>query len=88
MSASRLWATGPGTCRNVFGGIGDLGANVGTSVGSRLAGNSPTHLLALHVKVLLGAVDPGAGRDRFACAAEGRGWTIVSFSSSSWYPSC
>ena len=44
-----------GHLSNVFGGIGDLGLNVSTSVGSRLAGNSPTHLLALHAKVLLGA---------------------------------
>ncbi len=45
-----------GHLSSVFGGVGDLGFNVSTSVSSRLAGTSPLHLLALHAKVGLGAV--------------------------------
>jgi hypothetical protein len=45
-----------GHLSDVFGGIGDLGFNVSTSVSGRLAGTSSTHLLALHAKVALGAV--------------------------------
>lgn len=39
-----------GHISNVFGGIGDLGLNVSSSVGSRLQGSTATHLVALHAK--------------------------------------
>ena len=45
-----------GHLSNVFGGVGDLGLNVSSSVNSRLSGTSPLHLLALHAKEGLGAV--------------------------------
>jgi O-antigen/teichoic acid export membrane protein len=48
-----------GHTSTVFGGIGQLGSNVTTSVGGRLAGASPTHLLALHARVGLAAVIVG-----------------------------
>jgi uncharacterized membrane protein YhaH (DUF805 family) len=48
-----------GHLSNVFGALGDLGSNVTTSVGGRLAGSSPTHLLALHARVGLAAVIVG-----------------------------
>jgi hypothetical protein len=41
-----------GHLSNVFGGIGDLGLNVSSSVGSRLHGSTPTHLIALHAKAV------------------------------------
>ncbi|HTZ07620.1 MAG TPA: hypothetical protein VMB72_01030 [Acidimicrobiales bacterium] len=39
----------------VFGTIGHLGSNVGTSVNGRLAGNTALHLVALHAKEVLAA---------------------------------
>ena len=48
-----------GHTSTVFGGIGQLGSNVTTSVGGRLAGASPTHLLALHARVGVAAVIVG-----------------------------
>ena len=40
-----------GHLSNVFGGVGDLGLNVTSSVGSRLQGSTPTHVVALHAEV-------------------------------------
>jgi hypothetical protein len=40
-----------GHMSNIFGGVGDLGSNLTTSVGGRLAGSTATHLLALHARV-------------------------------------
>jgi hypothetical protein len=48
-----------GHLSNVLGGIGHLGLNVTTSVGGRLTGSSPTHLLALHARVLVALVIVG-----------------------------
>jgi O-antigen/teichoic acid export membrane protein len=48
-----------GHTSSVFGGVGDLGSNLTTSVGGRLAGASPIHLLALHARVGLAAVIVG-----------------------------
>lgn len=43
----------------IFGGVGDLGANVSESVGGRLVGSSATHLLALHTRIALAGVIVG-----------------------------
>jgi len=40
-----------GHLSTVFGALGDLFSNVTSSVGGRLTGSSPTHLLALHARV-------------------------------------
>jgi O-antigen/teichoic acid export membrane protein len=48
-----------GHTSSVFGGLGQLGSNVTNSVGGRLAGASPTHLLALHARVGVAAVVVG-----------------------------
>ena len=48
-----------GHLSNVFGGVGDLGLNVTTSVGSRLLGSTPTHLVALHAKEVFAALIVG-----------------------------
>jgi hypothetical protein len=40
-----------GHLANIFGGVGNLGANVTSSVGGRLAGSSADHLLTLHARV-------------------------------------
>ena len=48
-----------GHMSNIFGGIGDLGSNLTTSVGGRLTGSSPAHLLALHARVGVAAVIVG-----------------------------
>ena len=45
-----------GHLSNVFSGLGSLGFNVSTSVGGRLQGSTPTHLLALHAKVIVAAI--------------------------------
>jgi hypothetical protein len=45
-----------GHLSTIFGGIGALGANLSTSVGGRLTGSSPTHLLALHARILVPGV--------------------------------
>jgi hypothetical protein len=45
-----------GHLANVFGGIGALGTNVSSSLGDRLAGASPSHLLALRGRVVVAAV--------------------------------
>jgi hypothetical protein len=45
-----------GHMSNIFGGIGNLGSNLTSSVGGRLTGSSPTHLLALHARVGVAAV--------------------------------
>ncbi len=45
-----------GHLSNVFGGFGSLGANVSTSVGGRLTGSTPSHLIALHAKLVFAAV--------------------------------
>ncbi len=41
---------------DIFGGLGALGSNLTSSVGSRLAGSTPTHVLALHGREALAAV--------------------------------
>ena len=48
-----------GHLSNVFGGIGDLGLNVSSSVGSRLHGSTPTHVVALHAKEVFAALIVG-----------------------------
>jgi hypothetical protein len=48
-----------GHLSNVFSGIGHLGQNVTTGVNGRLEGSTPTHLLALHAKVVVAAVVVG-----------------------------
>ena len=48
-----------GHLSNVFGGIGDLGLNVSSSVGSRLQGSTPTHVVALHAKEVFAALIVG-----------------------------
>jgi len=45
-----------GHLSGLVGGLGSLGLNVTSSVGGRLAGSTPTHLLALHARVGLAAV--------------------------------
>jgi O-antigen/teichoic acid export membrane protein len=45
-----------GNLSNIFGGVGDLGSNLTTSIGGRLTGSTPTHLLALHARIELAAV--------------------------------
>ncbi len=46
-----------GHLASIFGGVGNLGANVTSSVGERLAGSSATHLLTLHTRVgMTGAI--------------------------------
>lgn len=45
-----------GHLSGLIGGIGDLGVNMTSSVGGRLTGSSPTHLLALRARVVLAAV--------------------------------
>ncbi len=45
-----------GHISTIFGGLGDLGANLTTSVGGRLAGNTPMHALALHARIAAAAV--------------------------------
>ena len=55
-----------GHLSNVFGGLGDLGFNVSTSVSGRLQGSTATHLLALHAKVERGRHRRRAGRARAA----------------------
>jgi hypothetical protein len=51
-----------GHIRSIFGGFGDLGFNVTSSVGGRLTGSTPTHLLALHARVgVAGAIIVLAG---------------------------
>ena len=46
-----------GHLSTIFGGIGNLGANVTSSVGGRLAGSNATHLLTLHARVgMTGAI--------------------------------
>ncbi len=40
-----------GHISNVFSGVGHLGLNLSTGVSGRLAGSTPTHLLALHARV-------------------------------------
>jgi O-antigen/teichoic acid export membrane protein len=48
-----------GHISNIFGAIGDLGANVSESVGGRLTGSSATHLLALHARIALAGIIVG-----------------------------
>jgi hypothetical protein len=48
-----------GHISTIFGPIGDLGSNLTTSVGGRLTGSSPTHLLALHARLGVAAVVVG-----------------------------
>ena len=48
-----------GHMSNVFGGLGNLGSNVTSSVGGRITGSSPTHVLALHARVGVAAVFVG-----------------------------
>ena len=45
-----------GHLSNVFSGIGHLGLNVSSGVNGRLQGSTPTHLIALHAKVVVAAV--------------------------------
>ncbi|MGO9160243.1 MAG: hypothetical protein ACLP7J_05930 [Streptosporangiaceae bacterium] len=45
-----------GHMANIFGGLGNVGANLTTSVGGRLTGSTPTHLLALHARVGVAAI--------------------------------
>jgi hypothetical protein len=45
-----------GHLSDLVGGLGALGLNVTSSVGERLTGSTPTHLLALHVRVALTVV--------------------------------
>jgi hypothetical protein len=40
-----------GHLSNIFGGVGNLGGNLTSSVGGRLAGSTATHLLTLHARV-------------------------------------
>jgi len=40
-----------GHLSNIFGGVGNLGGNLTSSVGGRLAGSTQTHLLTLHARV-------------------------------------
>jgi hypothetical protein len=58
-----------GHLSTIFGGLGDLGVNVTSSVGGRLTGSTPTHLLALHARegvtaVIVGLAAAGALRRR------------------------
>jgi O-antigen/teichoic acid export membrane protein len=45
-----------GHLSNIFGGLANLGINLSSSVGGRLAGSTPTHLLTLHTREGLAAV--------------------------------
>ncbi len=56
---------------NIFGGVGNLGGNLTSSVGGRLAGSTATHLLTLHARVamagaIVGLAVLGLLRRRFA----------------------
>jgi hypothetical protein len=48
-----------GHMSNIFGAVGDLASNLTSSVGGRITGSSPTHVLALHARVGLAAVIVG-----------------------------
>lgn len=45
-----------GHLSGLFGGLGDLASNASSSVGARLSGSTPTHLLALRARVVLAVV--------------------------------
>jgi hypothetical protein len=44
---------------NIFGGVGNLGGNLTSSVGGRLAGSTATHLLTLHARVAMAGAIAG-----------------------------
>jgi hypothetical protein len=48
-----------GHLSDIFGGLGDLGVNVTSSVGTRLTGSTSTHLLALRAREVLAAAIVG-----------------------------
>jgi hypothetical protein len=48
-----------GHLSNLFGGLGNLGVNLTTSVGGRLAGSTPTHLVALRAREAVAAAIVG-----------------------------
>ena len=48
-----------GHLSNIFGGVGNLGGNLTSSVGGRLAGSTATHLLTLHARVGVAGVIVG-----------------------------
>jgi hypothetical protein len=45
-----------GHIASIFGGIGNLGGNLSSSIGGRMTGSTPTHLAVLHARVLVPAV--------------------------------
>jgi hypothetical protein len=48
-----------GHMSDIFGGIGNLASNLTSSVGGRITGSSPMHVLALHARVGVAAVVVG-----------------------------
>jgi hypothetical protein len=48
-----------GHMSNIFGGVGNLGSNLTSSVGGRLAGSTGSHLLALHMREVVAATIVG-----------------------------
>ena len=48
-----------GHMSNIFGGVGNLGSNLTSSVGGRLTGSSSTHLVPLHAREALAATIVG-----------------------------
>ena len=48
-----------GHMSNIFGGVGNLGSNLTSSVGGRLTGSSATHLIPLHMREAVAATIVG-----------------------------